>query len=154
MADGEPDAGAVLDADHQRIFREAQRAADTIFSHYQLSQLLATHARSATLAEAVLDELVHVCDAARGGIWLAHPSNTELRLVASSGEEPVPAPDLLRARSASGPDVAGETWVVIELEEVGLLALAAAGTDRIDAGARRFLSLCATSWRVRFEPRS
>ena len=136
--DEEAGSREALDTEHERIFREAQRAADTIFSHYQLSQLLATHARSATLAEAVLDELLHVCDAARGGIWLTRPSDTELRLVASAGAEPMPPVDALRARSA---DVAGEEWIVIELEEVGLLALAAAGADRIDAGARRFLSL-------------
>ncbi|MEA2651163.1 MAG: hypothetical protein QOI85_884 [Chloroflexota bacterium] len=140
-SESEPNEREALDAEHQRIFREAQRAADTIFSHYQLSQLLATHARSATLAEAVLDELLHVCDAARGGIWLARPSDTELRLVASAGDEPLPAADLVRARSAGRADAGAEQWVVIELEEVGLLALAAAGAERIDAGARRFLSL-------------
>ena len=138
---GGPDARQALDAEHQRTFREAQRAADTIFSHYQLSQLLATHAHSATLAEAVLHELLHVCDAARGGIWLARPPDSELRLVARGGEEPMPAPDRLRAGSAPGLDTEPEPWVVIELEEVGLLAMAASGKDRIDAGARRFLTL-------------
>ena len=125
-----------LDVEHERIFREAQRAADTIFSHYQLSQLLATHARSASMAESVLDELIHVCDAARGGIWLVQPSGTDLRLVAEAGDGELPAPDdLRRGSSASG------SWVVVELEEVGILALAAAGSQGIDAGARRFLSL-------------
>jgi PAS domain S-box-containing protein len=125
-----------LDAEHERIFREAQRAADTIFSHYQLSQLLATHARSASMAESVLDELIHVCDAARGGIWLVKPSGTELRLVARAGDGPLPTPDELRGGSA-----AAESWVVVELEEVGILALAAAGDEGIGASARRFLSL-------------
>jgi two-component system phosphate regulon sensor histidine kinase PhoR len=138
MTDDELVGRDALDSEHQRIFREAQRAADTIFSHYQLSQLLATHARSATMAEAVLDELLHVCDAVRGGIWLTRPADMELRLVASAGDQPIPPPDTLRVAAA---DAAGEQWVVIELEEVGLLALAAAGTDRIDAAARRFLSL-------------
>ena len=133
-------ADEAREADHQRIFREAQRAADTIFSHYQLSQLLATHARSATLAEAVLDELVHVCDAARGGIWLARPPDAELRLVARSGEGAMPTADDLQARTLKGM-AADEPWVVIELEEVGLLALEAGGTDVIDPDARRFLSL-------------
>jgi len=123
-----------LDAEHQRIFREAQLAADTIFSHYQLSQLLATHAHSTSMAEAVLDELIHVCDAARGGIWLAEPSGWELRLVAHAGEGPMPAMDVLRA---SGDD----SWVIIELEEIGVLAIAAAGAGRIDTSGRRFLSL-------------
>ncbi len=130
-----PDDGR-RDAEHERIFREAQRAADTIFSHYQLSQLLATHARSASMAESVLDELIHVCDAARGGIWLVQPSGTELRLVARAGDGGLPeSEDLRRGLPAA------ETWVVVELEEVGILALAAAGSEGIDATARRFLSL-------------
>jgi len=141
MAGGELDARGQVDAEHERTFREAQHAADTIFSHYQLSQLLATHARSATLAEAVLHELLHVCDAARGGIWLTQPPDAELRLVASAGEGPIPAPALLRPGSAASPDAARDPWVVIELEEVGLLALAAGDAGRIDAVARRFLSL-------------
>ena len=128
------------DREHERIFREAQRAADTIFSHYQLSQLLATHARSSSLAEAVLDELIHVCDAAGGGIWLARPPDAELRLVARAGEEPIPTADELRARS-SGAAAGLDGWVVIELEDVGLLALAATGPAGIDASAHRFLSL-------------
>jgi PAS domain S-box-containing protein len=130
-----PDDGG-RDAEHERIFREAQRAADTIFSHYQLSQLLATHARSASMAESVLDELIHVCDAARGGIWLVQPSATELRLVARAGDGALPAPDDLRRGSP-----VADSWVVVELEEVGILALAAAGNEAIDASARRFLSL-------------
>ena len=129
-----------LDAEHQRTFREAQHAADTIFSHYQLSQLLATHARSAPMAEAVLDELIHVCDAASGGIWLNGPSGTDLRLVAHAGDSPLPDGRNLHARSRTSPG-GDDPWVVIELEEVGVLALAAGGTKRIDAGARRFLSL-------------
>lgn len=125
-----------LDGEHERIFREAQRAADMIFSHYQLSQLLATHARSSSMAESVLDELVHVCDAARGGIWLVQPSGTELRVVARAGDGQLPTPDELRNGSA-----AAASWVVVELEEVGILALAAADDEGIDASARRFLSL-------------
>ncbi len=137
-SDEEVGAREALDAEHQRTFREAQRAADTIFSHYQLSQLLATHAHSATLAEAVLTELLHVCDAVRGGIWLTRASEAELLLVASAGAEPMPPLEALRARSAGA---GSEAWVVIELEDVGFLALASAGSNLIDASARRFLSL-------------
>ena len=141
MTVGGGDSRSQLDVEHERIFREAQRAADTIFSHYQLSQLLATHARSATMAEAVLDELVHVCDAASGGIWLTGPSDRELRLVARVGVEPMPTVAALRAATSTSSESADEPWVVIELEEVGLLALAAGGTNRIDPRARRFLAL-------------
>ena len=142
MTAGGTDPRGTLDSEHQRIFREAQRAADTIFTHYQLSQLLATHARSATMAEAVLDELVHVCDATRGGIWLVGPSDAELRLVARGGSGPMPSAEALLARSSGGSNAAtDEPWVVIELEEVGLLALAAGGIGGIDPAARRFLAL-------------
>jgi two-component system, OmpR family, phosphate regulon sensor histidine kinase PhoR len=129
-------AGDARDAEHQRIFREAQRAADTIFGHYQLSQILAAHARSATMAETVLDELAHACDAARGGIWLVRPPDGELRLVATAGDGPLPAPDELRNQSQ-----ADMPWAVVELEDVGIVALTGAGDRPIDASARRFLSL-------------
>lgn len=124
------------DADHRRIFREAQRAADTIFGHYQLSQLLATHLRSKSMAEAVLNELIHVCDAAGGAIWLVGSPDSELRLAARAGDGSVPTPEDIRA--AAGADGA---WIVVELEEVGVVALAATEGQPIDASARRFLAL-------------
>jgi signal transduction histidine kinase len=124
--------------EHARIFHEAQRSADTIFSHYQLSQLLATHALPGTMAQAVLDELVHVCDAAGGGIWLARGPQLELELAARAGPEDPPAepPD-------PGPEalVADEAWVRVDLEDVAVVALAPAPGRAIDAAARRFLSL-------------
>jgi PAS domain S-box-containing protein len=131
-----------LDAEHRRIFREAQLAADTIFSHYQLSQLLATHARTRPMATAVLDELIHVCDAAGGGVWLAQSMGAELRLVAQAGDMLMPTAEDLRRLMTAGSDAAGQAWVVVELEEVGMLALAhGPGPNGIDTGARRFLSL-------------
>lgn len=137
----DPPAGFDLaEAEHARIFREAQRATDVIFSHYQLSQLLASHVRAASMAEAVVDELLHVCDAAQGGIWLAQPMSREPRLLARAGDAPMPSARQLAARAAQ-PQDGTDPWVVIELEEVGLLALSAGDGKRIDAGARRFLSL-------------
>jgi signal transduction histidine kinase len=131
-----------LDAEHRRIFREAQRAADTIFSHYQLSQLLATHDRTRPMAAAVLDELMHVCDAAGGGIWLADPPNGELRLVARAGDELMPPTGELVAQLTTGADAAEDPWIVVALEDTGILALSApSDAGHIDAAARRFLSL-------------
>ena len=129
-------AGNPQDAEHERTFQEAQRAADTIFGHYQLSQLLATHARSASMAETVLDELVHVCDASDGAIWLSGAPDGELRLVARVGDGTLPEPDDLRAVTQPG-----GRWIAVELEEIGILALSAAGERPIDTSARRFLSL-------------
>ena len=116
---------------HERIFRESQRAADTIFSHYQLSQLLATHAQPASMAQAVLDELVHVCESAGGAIWLTRDA-TGPKLVARAGEiHPPNSPN----------EILGDAWVRVDLEDIGSVALATSDERPIDAGARRFLSL-------------
>jgi len=118
------------DAD-ERIFRESQRAADTIFSHYQLSQLLATHAQATSMAQAVLDELVHVCESAGGAIWLTRNRTAGPELVARAGDVDAPGT----------PDTALEGWLTVDLEDVGSVALATTDDRPIDAGARRFLSL-------------
>lgn len=119
-----------VDAD-ERIFRESQRAADTIFSHYQLSQLLATHAQATSMAQAVLDELVHVCESAGGAIWLTRDRTAGPELVARAGDVEPPV----------SPDETGEGWVSVDLEDVGRVALATTEDRPIDASARRFLSL-------------
>lgn len=119
------------DDGHERIFRESQRVADTMFSHYQLSQLLATHARPDSMAQAVLHELIHVCEAAGGAIWLAREPGTEPVLVASSGDHAPPA----------SPHSEDEAWIRVELEDVGVVALAVEPARPMDAAARRFLSL-------------
>jgi len=120
------------DDGHERIFRESQRAADTIFSHYQLSQLLATHARPASMAQAVLDELVHVCEAAGGAIWLTRDPGAEPELAARSGDlEPPSTPDATD----------GESWFRVDLEDVGTVSLASRPGRPMDAASRRFLSL-------------
>ena len=117
--------------EHARIFHEAQRSADTIFSHYQLSQLLATHALPASMAQAVLDELVHVCDAAGGGIWISRTPGHRLELAARAGtfdagfEPPEDGPGRER----------------VDLEDVGVVIIASDEDRPIDAAARRFLAL-------------
>ncbi|HVM23998.1 MAG TPA: HAMP domain-containing sensor histidine kinase [Candidatus Limnocylindrales bacterium] len=122
--------------EHARIFREAQRAADTIFSHYQLSQLLATHALPDSMSQAVLDELVHVCDAVGGALWLVRPGATAAALVATTGpvEPPAERPDPDRG-------LADGSWIAVELEDVGSVALAFDADRPIDVVARRFLTL-------------
>jgi PAS domain S-box-containing protein len=117
--------------DHARIFHEAQRSADTIFSHYQLSQLLATHALPATMAPAVLDELVHVCDGSGGAVWVSRIPGDAPELVARAGTfEPPDAPPEEHAGI-----------VRVDLEDVGVVVVAAAAHHPIDPAARRFLSL-------------
>lgn len=115
----------------ERVFRESQRAADTIFSHYQLSQLLATHAQPASMAQAVLDELVHVCESAGGAIWLTRGRPPGPVLVARAGEVEPP----------ESPERVGEGWLVVDLEDIGSVALGTTDQRPIDAAARRFLSL-------------
>lgn len=120
-----------VQGDDERIFRESQRVADTIFSHYQLSQLLATHARPDSMAQAVLNELVHVCEAEGGAIWLTREPGAVPELVATSGD---PAPSALA-------DTEGDSWFRVELEDVGTVALANDPDRPMDPAARRFLSL-------------
>lgn len=119
------------DDDHARIFRESQRVADTIFSHYQLSQLLATHARPDSMAQAVLDELIHVCEAAGGAIWLSREPGADPELVAVAGDDVPPA----------SADADAEQWFRVELEDVGAVALAVDPERSMTVAAQRFLSL-------------
>jgi PAS domain S-box-containing protein len=116
------------DATHARIFREAQQAADTIFSHYQLSQLLATHELPDTMAQAILDELAHVCDASAGCLWLARAGATEL--VARTGDAP---------SDAEPGDLSD--WIHVDLEDVGTIALRPSDTAPVEPTSRRFLDL-------------
>ena len=119
-----------VDAD-ERVFRESQRAADTIFSHYQLSQLLATHGQASSMAQAVLDELVHVCESVGGAIWLTRNRQEGPELVARAGVVEPPG----------SPDLAVDGWLAVDLEDVGVVALVTSEERPIDTGARRFLSL-------------
>lgn len=114
---------------HARSFREAQRAADTIFSHYQLSQLLATHELPGPMAQAVLDELVHVSRAAGGAIWLARTPGATPELVATAGA-------MTPATSVVDP-----SWLRIDLEDVGFVALCEPPGASMDPTDRRFLDL-------------
>jgi two-component system phosphate regulon sensor histidine kinase PhoR len=125
------DARHLAADDHARIFHEAQRSADTIFSHYQLSQLLATHALPASMAQAVLDELAHVCDAAGGAIWVSRTPGHSLELAARTGSFDAPPEPPREERGR----------VRVDLEDVGVVIIVAAQHRPIDVAARRFLAL-------------
>ena len=53
-----------------RAFEDAQREADAMFAQYQLSQLLASGGRRSDLAMAVVAEIVRLCGATAGALWL------------------------------------------------------------------------------------
>lgn len=127
-----PDNADGADAELSRTFHEAQRAADTIFSHYQLSQLLATHELPGPMAEAVLDELVHVSGAAGGAIWIERRPGAGPELVTTRQTT---------AAEAEAPARPDDGWVRIDLEDVGRVALAPEPGRAIDSSARRFLDL-------------
>src|SRR6266508_3468385 len=65
-----------------------------MFAQYQLSQLLASGGRPAELASVVLAEIVRLCGAAAGSLWLREPGTRPFRQAAASanllplGEEP------------------------------------------------------------------
>ncbi len=75
-------------AENERTFREAQLAADTVFAHYQLSQLLASHETPAALAGAVLEELMHLSGADGGALWIQDPRSERPVLAAQRGGQP------------------------------------------------------------------
>ena len=62
---------ASLEQEVRRAFEEAQREADAMFAQYQLSQLLASGGRPVDLANIVLAEIVRLCGAAAGALWLS-----------------------------------------------------------------------------------
>lgn len=135
----------LLEAENERIFREAQLAADTMFAQYQLSQIVASHETPHALAEAVLDELIHVCGARGGAVWTIEPRSGQAVVAASRGT----TLDGIRFDElARGPEVqrvADTSWARVPLDDgsrrVGLLALTAPLDRPLSASALRFLSL-------------
>jgi PAS domain S-box-containing protein len=135
--DGEPPPPSVeverLRAENERTFREAQFAADTLFAHYQLSQILASHEASAGLADAVLDELMHLSQADGGSLWIHDPRSERPVLAAQRGNA---APDL------DGADDARTARVILDdgARRVGVVALSRSDTEPLDADGVQFLS--------------
>jgi signal transduction histidine kinase len=83
------------------------------------------------MAQAVLDELVHVCDAAGAAIWVSRVPGERLELVARAGAIEPPAE----------PPAEEAGQVRVDLEDVGVVLVAADADRPIDAAARRFLAL-------------
>ena len=87
---------AALERELRHAFEEAQREADAMFAQYQLSQLLASGGRPPDLAMSVVAEIVRLCGAAAGALWLREPGGQLFRLAAAT--EAAPA-----AQQAGGP---------------------------------------------------
>jgi signal transduction histidine kinase len=81
---------ADLQRQTRRTFEDAQREADAMFAQYQLSQLLSSGAALDDLCAAVLVEVVRLCGASGGVLWLTGPGSEPLHLAASLGSPPTP----------------------------------------------------------------
>jgi PAS domain S-box-containing protein len=133
----EPPAGTRdvdrLRAENERTFREAQLAADTLFAHYQLSQILASHEASSALAGAILDELMHLTQADGGALWIHDPRSERPVLAARRGAA---APEL------EGPDDGRTARVALDDggRRVGVVALSRSGSAPLDADGVQFLA--------------
>ncbi len=128
-----PDVEIVrLLAENERTFREAQVAADTVFAHYQLSQILASHEAPAALAGAILDELMHLSGADGGALWINDPRS----------ERPVLAAQRGAAAPSLDADVDTTTRVTLDdgTRQVGVVALSRSSTLPLDADGVRFLA--------------
>jgi PAS domain S-box-containing protein len=77
---------ARLEQELRRAFDEAQREADALFAQYQLSQLLASGGGRVDLGRIVVAEIVRLCGAASGALWLREPSGRLLRPAAATDD--------------------------------------------------------------------
>lgn len=120
-------------AENERIFREAQAAADTVFAHYQLSQILASHEAPAALSGAILDELMHLCGADCGALWIYDPRSDRPVLAAQRG-----AAEL----AMLGDDDPSSTRVTLDDSHrpVGIVALQRSGGRPLEPDGVQFVS--------------
>jgi signal transduction histidine kinase len=125
---------ADLERQTRRTFEDAQREADAMFAQYQLSQLLASGGGLDDLAAAVLTEIVRLCGASGGALWLSGSGAAPLQLAATAGTAPMdgaPAleanPAAVRTRTARLP-----RGTVLELGEAPNAELLALWTDDLD----------------------
>jgi PAS domain S-box-containing protein len=84
---------ASLEQEVRRAFEDAQREADAMFAQYQLSQLLASGGRPGDLANVVLAEIVRLCGAAAGALWLRDPGARQFRQASATFGAPTLTPD-------------------------------------------------------------
>jgi PAS domain S-box-containing protein len=121
-----------LERELQRAFEDAQREADAMFAQYQLSQLLASGSRLPELSQAVVAEIVRLCSAASGALWLAEPGGRLFRLAAATHDAPVPDCGEACARD----DIAASSAVLVALGDeppdgvIGLWPDTGASLDR------------------------
>ncbi|MDQ6877577.1 MAG: hypothetical protein M3082_07735, partial [Candidatus Dormibacteraeota bacterium] len=79
---------AALEHELRRAFEDSQREADAMFAQYQLSQLLASGGRRSDLAMAVVAEIVRLCGAAAGALWLSEPGGHVYRRAGATKGHP------------------------------------------------------------------
>ena len=136
---------ASLEQEVRRAFEEAQREADAMFAQYQLSQLLASGGRPVDLANVVLAEIVRLCGAAAGALWLRDPVARQFRQAAATFGAPTLTPD---GRPLGQDEVnrlaAATDAVVLPLGEEppeGILTLWPANESRLDPDGVRVVQL-------------
>jgi PAS domain S-box-containing protein len=147
--DGSPtalaDRVAALERELRRAFDDAQREADAMFAQYQLSQLLASGGRRAELAMIVLAEIVRLCGAAAGALWLREPGGHLFRPAGATEAAPVAQPDggPLTQEAVRGVAAATDAACLPLGEEPpeGLLALWPASGSTLDAEGLRVVQL-------------
>jgi PAS domain S-box-containing protein len=136
---------AALERELRRAFEEAQREADAMFAQYQLSQLLASGGRRADLAMIVVAEIVRLCGAAAGALWLREPGGQLFRPAAATEAAPAaqqdggPCPQDAVRTSAAATDA-----ICLPLGEEppeGLLALWPATGSSLDPEGLRVVQL-------------
>ena len=120
-------------AENERIFREAQVAADIVFAHYQLSQILASHEAPAALSGAILDELMHLCGADGGALWIYDRRSDRPVLAAQRGMAPL---------AVDGEDDPSSTRVTLDdgHRPVGIVALQRLEARPLEPDGVQFLS--------------
>ena len=134
-----------LEREVRRAFEEAQREADAMFAQYQLSQLLASGGRRAELAIIVVAELVRLCGAAAGALWLREPGARLFQAAAATEGAP-------QVQQDNGPlsqedvrdSVAAANAVLLPIGEEppeGFLALWPADGARLDPDGVRVVQL-------------
>src|SRR5262249_11719768 len=111
----------------------------------QLSQLLASGGRPAELANAVLAEIVRLCGAAAGALWLCEPGGRLFRLgAASPGASAPPDGGAFTREEVADPAGASHAMVVSlgdELAPDGLLALWRDNRSALDPDGLRVVQL-------------
>lgn len=133
-----------LERELRRAFDEAQREADAMFAQYQLSQLLASGGRLAELGQAVVAEIVRLCSAAAGALWLAESDGPLFRLAAATPGARVPDRGGSLTRDEVTDSVGGRPAVVVPLGDEpadGLIALWTGTATALDREGLRVLQL-------------